>query len=529
MSALRNEDFRKFVTERASTAVLSDATTARATGPSFSHRAKPAETKKKNNAWKYKKPKPVATEATAEEVEDDGDMELREIMKNYRDRAAERRRQGETEDDFERTRAAYRAVPNDARQAAEFAEKRRRAIQESKFLGGDMEHTHLVKGLDYSLLNKVRSEITKTHGDVGDEDLEKALDDRAAAAESAPLAPMKESDSRMVRNINRILFKDELPAKNELFARGRMAYAADMEDDEAEIPTTILRSVFDCPKDRNATVAADSALIQKLTQVLSYLRGDGKKKKKDKEVNAGEQAQLAKHKDDAIFDDAGEYDLKSARGNEEAKSSRREKDDRDARRHDRKEDDREDRRDRDRDRHRDRRDPARERDREKQREREQKEREREEKEKERKADVEKEKKLAERLAKRLKEGQEAGQVYEDYAECYPMGLVEMVGEDSDEEADFSKMDSNKKGLIKRWDFDHEEDFEKYQGSREALPKAAYQFGVKMNDGRKTRKMGAQDAKTVERKLDRELNEINKIIDKRKQGTDAGESSKRPKY
>lgn len=32
-------------------------------------------------------------------------------------------------------------------------------MQESKYLGGDMEHTHLVKGLDYSLLHKVRSEI----------------------------------------------------------------------------------------------------------------------------------------------------------------------------------------------------------------------------------------------------------------------------------------------------------------------------------------------------------------------------------
>ena len=32
-------------------------------------------------------------------------------------------------------------------------------IQESKFLGGDMEHTHLVKGLDFALLQKVRSEI----------------------------------------------------------------------------------------------------------------------------------------------------------------------------------------------------------------------------------------------------------------------------------------------------------------------------------------------------------------------------------
>lgn len=33
-------------------------------------------------------------------------------------------------------------------------------IQESKFLGGDMEHTHLVKGLDFALLQKVSTDIT---------------------------------------------------------------------------------------------------------------------------------------------------------------------------------------------------------------------------------------------------------------------------------------------------------------------------------------------------------------------------------
>lgn len=35
-------------------------------------------------------------------------------------------------------------------------ERRKQLIQESKFLGGDMQHTHLVKGLDYVLLDKVR-------------------------------------------------------------------------------------------------------------------------------------------------------------------------------------------------------------------------------------------------------------------------------------------------------------------------------------------------------------------------------------
>lgn len=38
------------------------------------------------------------------------------------------------------------------------AEKRKQAIVESKFLGGDIQHTHLVKGLDYVLLDKVSDE-----------------------------------------------------------------------------------------------------------------------------------------------------------------------------------------------------------------------------------------------------------------------------------------------------------------------------------------------------------------------------------
>lgn len=38
-----------------------------------------------------------------------------------------------------------------------YAERRKQVIQESKYLGGDMEHTHLVKGLDFALLEKVRT------------------------------------------------------------------------------------------------------------------------------------------------------------------------------------------------------------------------------------------------------------------------------------------------------------------------------------------------------------------------------------
>ncbi|VVD05313.1 unnamed protein product [Leptidea sinapis] len=74
------------------------------------------------------------------------DTKLAELAEKYRDRARERRdglQDGNPLDPISNTSSAYRAVAPD----------------ESKYLGGDMEHTHLVKGLDYALLQKVRSEI----------------------------------------------------------------------------------------------------------------------------------------------------------------------------------------------------------------------------------------------------------------------------------------------------------------------------------------------------------------------------------
>jgi len=60
----------------------------------------------------------------------------------------------------------------------------RMTIENSKFLGGDVEHTHLVKGLDFALLQKVRSEQAKKDREEDDEDEEtKAEKKKAAAAE----------------------------------------------------------------------------------------------------------------------------------------------------------------------------------------------------------------------------------------------------------------------------------------------------------------------------------------------------------
>lgn len=75
--------------------------------------------------------------------------------------------------------------------------------------------------------------------------------------------------------------------------------------------------------------------------------------------------------------------------------------------------------------------------------------------------------------------------YDGYAECYP-GLEEMNDaiDDSDDEADYSKMDlGNKKGPVGRWDFDTAEEYAEYKSKQEALPKAAFQYGVKMTEGK----------------------------------------------
>merc|ERR1712223_625803 len=76
---------------------------------------------------------------------------------------------------------------------------------------------------------------------------------------------------------------------------------------------------------------------------------------------------------------------------------------------------------------------------------------------------------------------------EGYSECYPGIDTSYAMDDSDEEVDYTKMDlGNKKGPVGRWDFDTAEEYADYMSQKEALPKAAFQYGVKMAEGRKTR-------------------------------------------
>ncbi|XP_042910919.1 protein Red [Parasteatoda tepidariorum] len=448
---------------------------------------------------------------------------LAELSQKYRDRAKERRDGANPDyqnEDPITSAAGYRAVAPDAKSGLDAAERRRQMIQESKFLGGDMEHTHLVKGLDYALLQKVRSEIT--YKEKEDEELESQRIKHKDKDEEEEI----HFRTKLGKNIYRQVFRHRYCERSELFLPNRMAYIIDLEDEfaESDIPTTLLRSKADCPSfESQTTLTTNDIVIKKLTQILSYLRQgihNKRGKRKDKGKLKEEEIKRPKLADDSIFGDIGDY-VPTLEKKDKTDKNPSEPEKRKSYFEKPRTDD---------------------------------ERRREEKQRDAKnewdsvlsGDYENADHSKDRLLMSVLKGDDSRlkakltsklerDVPESYAECYPGAPEnEDAVADSDDEVDYSKMDmGNKKGPIGRWDFDTAEEYSDYMSHKEALPKAAFQYGVKMADGRKTRRTGTgkRDEKT---KLDRELQKINQIIARKK---DTGSFStgvgtpeyKRPRY
>uniref|UniRef100_H2SSD4 IK cytokine n=1 Tax=Takifugu rubripes TaxID=31033 RepID=H2SSD4_TAKRU len=508
-SKLTNDDFRKLL--------MTPRATPSSAPPSKSrHHEMPRDyNEDEDPAARRRKKKSYYAKLRQQEMERE-----RELAEKYRDRARERRdgvNKDYEETELISTTANYRAVGPTAEADKSAAEKRRQLIQESKFLGGDMEHTHLVKGLDFALLQKVRAEITSKEKE--EEDMMEKV--QKEAKKDVDPEEKIEFKTRLGRNIYRVLFRPGPIERNELFLPGRMAYVVDLDDEftDTDIPTTLIRSKADCPSmEAQTTLTTNDIVISKLTQILSYLRQGTRHKKLKKKDKGKLDEKRAPEADLSIFDDVGDYILSSSASSKPPK---------------------------DKDRHRER------------------DRDREEDSKSRRhAYFEKPRgdehqvynnrlsffpvclwpssvreqikiineKFAGAAGTQRDSGKEQlGDFFggsNSYAECYPATLDDLAV-DSDEEVDYSKMDQgNKKGPLGRWDFDTQEEYSDYMNNKEALPKAAFQYGIKMSEGRKTRRFKETNEKA---ELDRQWKKISAIIEKRKKMEADGVDVKRPKY
>ena len=204
----------------------------------------------------------------------------------YRDRAKERREESAPEYQGELSGAVLAGVPGGVPGVTARDELRQLSVEESKFLGGDVEHTHLVKGLDFALLRKVRAEMAETEKDVA---FERRREARASAdvrgetrvpgrvpdpldASSSPRGAFGRAvaDAALAASaLDNVSLAEIRP--NERFASGRVSFAFDLSRASAsDVPATTMRSASD-PESRRADAGSNRVLAGKDAPVLERL------------------------------------------------------------------------------------------------------------------------------------------------------------------------------------------------------------------------------------------------------------------
>lgn len=235
--------------------------------------------------------------------------ELPKPSASYRDRAKERREGLNKDfeldpDDLKISNPIINSVqeegdPNEI----DLAERRRQQIEESKYLGGDIEHTHLVKGLDFALLEKVKNDqklaerlaqdsqtedkaiFGQPDSDSEEEEFrnEAILAASAAAGskkqmidlvklsknKSTKMVPCRTAVARQILNV----LDEKWPNQSELFLPGRMSYVIPIDDDDDAGVTTILRSKADTlVNDDDGDMNESDFALDQLINILERVR-----------------------------------------------------------------------------------------------------------------------------------------------------------------------------------------------------------------------------------------------------------------
>ena len=174
-----------------------------------------SEWDKQNKAKSKNKTGGISKSDKKSDNDDDGQQKN---VPRYRDRAEERRKDANPDYNLE---SINEIIKLDA--------------EKTKYLGGDIDHTHLVKGLDYTLLRKVKEQLETYQRQDHNGD--------GKSPDSAKFEPVTEIGKRL----KRIVFENETDIPKEVagscsrFARLAFDYSLDPFSTN-ELPTEIMRS-----------------------------------------------------------------------------------------------------------------------------------------------------------------------------------------------------------------------------------------------------------------------------------------------
>ncbi|KAG1293694.1 hypothetical protein G6F66_005856 [Rhizopus arrhizus] len=432
-----------------------------------------------------------------------------EHVSHYRDRAAERRQQ-EQDEDGEETQLTTEELLKRTQREVDEGLSTGEVYEQSKYLGGDVDHTHLVKGLDFALLNRVRREM------------EESPREEEEKEEKVPIEVMMESkptfSSVMAKNIyNQIMNQDKDSYQRvELFEPGRMSFVFELADeighysDAFAVPTAVIKSKAEAEAKSSELFAETDLVIEKISKVMTTVRYGDQTRKPERMVQRT-RAELTSEPV-AMMEDGFSGDIFAGVGRDyeldesALESYHKRAEDTTAKTTENKKSYFEGIRE-----------------------------EEEEDEvmpdaKETVASILSQAKEEEPKKKKRKREDEM-MVDDDAADIDMFGLGtsalptsfderSMVayeeGEEEEEEEGESKTrlidhgtNRNKKAQLTRWDFETDEEWQKYKDSIEILPKSAIQFGVKMNDGRKRNK--EKKSLTDKQRLDRDYRQVKNIM------------------
>ncbi|KAI8840457.1 RED-like protein N-terminal region-domain-containing protein [Chytriomyces cf. hyalinus JEL632] len=256
--SLSQEDFRKLLsTPRAPVPATPSSKAAKF--------AKPAPVQRNKQPSEFARPIPAKFRKKPEDEEDAGP--------SFRDRAKERR-QGVNPDYKDSEEIIARLAAAEEKELADNADIKSAIYQQSKYLGGDEKHTHLVKGLDFALLKKVRTEMQKSDVKASEEQEAEEFLERVANESVIPASTDSISFTTSIgERIHAAAMESNekaLPQTNELFKAGRMAFCWDIRSDD--IPTTVIRSKGDLKDELKSSTADSEVVIGKIIEILASVR-----------------------------------------------------------------------------------------------------------------------------------------------------------------------------------------------------------------------------------------------------------------